>query len=170
VAAASLGRVMLSRAALSHLSFEPKCVWIVFSLGKSERDRLYIRSSMTVGRRPSRPVNKLSSAFSAVLDLVWMRPFCELLIPMTKRIFVGISVVLVVVPLAFIIPLSWKASNVQRNETAFADLRRAVEACSANRERDLRCEALIRFWQLCRTAEDGCAVEDAREVLQALGF
>ena len=89
---------------------------------------------------------------------------------MAKRIFFGIGVVLVAFPLAFIVAHSWNAPSAQRNESAVGDLRRAVEACSANRERDLRCEALIRFWQLCQAAEDGCAANDAREVLQALGF
>jgi hypothetical protein len=114
-----------------------------------------------------RPLGRSSGAVRA---LARMRPFCDLLIPMTKRIVFGIGLVLVAVPLAFIFARSSNAPNVQRNESVVADLRRAVEACSANSERDLRCEALIRFWQVCQAAEDGCAANDARDVLQALGF
>ena len=81
------------------------------------------------------------------------------------------GIMLTAIPVLALISPSRKFPASSRNTEVFMTARNTVHGCASKQaDRPLRCDALIKYWQGCQTAEDGCDVGATREVLVALGF
>jgi hypothetical protein len=87
-----------------------------------------------------------------------------------KNALIGFA--LLCTPLAAMIGWATLFPDDPYNPDIFGFARATYETCASPPElhRTVRCDALVKFWQMCDAAPDGCTIDKTRKLLTRLDF